>query len=589
MGECKIDFESKDGSISVEKGEIIVKNPINKGEYAIISPASKGSLFINGKKVNSPTTVKEEDKIEFKEENILAKREISFTYNEDKTEGYISINYLKGINHTLKDLKKSKNLTLDIEEREGEYPPIVTKREIQEELLKVGITFGIDEEALELITKNREIEKVLIAKGIKAKPPIDDKIMIFFKNEKKSYDSESVEQIDYRNFKTITSVKANELIAEIIKGKNGVDGKNIFSKTIFGKPKKNKIFSTGYGARIKDNFIYSTIDGKPKFNKNTFVVEPIYILNKDVTIETGNIKFPSNVEVNGKVNEGMEVISGSGVFIRGGVFSAEIEAKSSSKVLGNIVDSRIRVGGSNIVKVNRIKYLKILEDNLKVLISNTKYIKVNNLVEKDLIDGIIIKSLIETKLKDMNKTLVKIILFSKQDNCYNSEVATLIKSKLLGFAPSKIQDVSELEEIADKVKEELDELERDSIVLSDLTIEYAQESNINVLGNIHIIGKGLFTSTLYASDSIIFNYKNSVCRGGHLKAGKLIKVFTVGSESGVITSLEVDKSGEIYASIAYHNTTFIIGNKKYILDKPSKNIHIYIDKEGSLAVDKLLL
>ncbi|MBS5951639.1 MAG: DUF342 domain-containing protein, partial [Clostridium sp.] len=140
-----------------------------------------------------------------------------------------------------------------------------------------------------------------------------------------------------------------------------------------------------------------------------------------------------------------------------------------------------------------------------------------------------------------------------------------------------------------KVKEELDELERDSIVLSDLTIEYAQESTINVLGNIHIIGKGLFTTTLDASDSIVFDYENSVCRGGYLKAGKLIKASTIGSEAGVITSLEVEKSGEIYVNIAYHNTTFIIGNKKYILDKPSKNIHVYVEKDGSLAVDKLLL
>lgn len=589
MAEGKIGIESKDGSISVKNGKIIVKNPIHKGEYAIISPASKGSLFINGKKINSPTTVKKEDKIEFKEENILAKREISFTYNEDKTEGYISINYLKGINYTLKDLKEAKNLTLDIDEKEGEYPPILTKREIQEELLKAGITFGIDEEALDFITKNRAIEKVLIAKGKKVKPPIEDKIRLFFENEKKSYNSESQDQIDYRNFNPITSVKANELIAEIIKGENGIDGKNIFSKTIFGKAKKNIVFSVGYGAKLKDNLIYSTIDGKPKFDKNTFLVEPIYILNKDVTIATGNIKFPSNVEVNGKVNEGMKVISGGSVLVKGGAFSAEIEAKSSSKILGNIVDSTIKIGGTNLVKVNRIKYLKILEDDLKVLSTNTKYIKANNLVKKGLTDGVIIKSLIETKVKDINKTLVKIISVSMQDNCCNSEVVTLIKGKLLGLGPTRIKDVSELDEIAYKVKKELECLEKEIIVLSDLTIEYAQESTINVLGNIHIIGKGLFTTTLDASDSIVFDYENSVCRGGYLKAGKLIKASTIGSESGVITSLEVEKSGEIYANIAYHNTTFIIGNKKYILDKPSKNIHVYIEKDGSLAVDKLLL
>ncbi|VYU42390.1 DUF342 domain-containing protein [Clostridium tertium] len=589
MYEENMKVESKDGSICVKDNKIIVKNPMEKGEYAIITPPSKGSLFINGKRVTSNSKVKEEDEIEFKEANELAKREIIFSYNEDRTEGYITINYKKGLNYPLIDSEECKNLTLDVDEVEGDYPPIVTKREVEEELFKAGITYGIDKDVIDLITSNRDVQKVLIAKGVKAIPPIEDKIRLFFENEKKSYNSESEEKIDYRNFNTITSVKANEVLAEIIKGENGVDGKNIFSKTIPSKAKRNIVFSTGYGAKIKDNLIYSTVDGKPRLDRNTFLVEPIYILNKDVTIATGNINFPSNVEINGKITEGMKVNSGGSILVKGGVFSSEIEAKLSSKILGNIVDSKIKIGGENLVKAERVKNLKALEEDLKSLIRNTKYLKDNKIVNKGVTDGMIIKSLIETKLKDMNKTLVKIISCSIQDNCNNSEVVKLIKGKLLGLGPTRIKDVSELDEIGYKVNEELEELEKDIITLSDLSIEYAQESEINVLGNIHITGKGLFTSTLEASHSITFDYENSICRGGHLKAGKLIKASTIGSDSGVITSIEVEKSGEIYANIAYQNTTFIIGNKKYILDKPSKNIHVYVEKDGSLAVDKLLL
>ena len=136
---------------------------------------------------------------------------------------------------------------------------------------------------------------------------------------------------------------------------------------------------------------------------------------------------------------------------------------------------------------------------------------------------------------------------------------------------------------------ELEELEKDVITTSDLTIEYAQESQISVTGDINIIGKGLFTSKLNSSGNINFYLNSSVCRGGHLKAKNLINASIVGSDSGVFTKLEVDKKGEINVDVAYHNTIFIIGNKKYILEKPSKNVHAYIDKDGSLIVDKLLL
>ncbi len=120
-------------------------------------------------------------------------------------------------------------------------------------------------------------------------------------------------------------------------------------------------------------------------------------------------------------------------------------------------------------------------------------------------------------------------------------------------------------------------------------MEYAQESKIHVVGNINISGRGLFTSEINATKSITFATEKVVCRGGYLKANELIKASIVGSDSGVVTNLEVGKYGNIYADVAYRNTTFIIGNKKYILDKASKNIHVYIEKDGNLAVDKLLL
>ena len=203
--------------------------------------------------------------------------------------------------------------------------------------------------------------------------------------------------------------------------------------------------------------------------------------------------------------------------------------------------------------------------------------------------GLLVKSIIEKKFKSLSKILIKAISNAAIDGDKDSNVIKLVKSKLLGAAPSSIKDVSEIEKIVYCIDEELLDLEEDVIIEANLNMEYAQESKIDIVGSINISGRGLFTSELYATKSIIFTTEKVICRGGYLKADDLIKASIVGSESGVATILEVGKHGNIYVDVAYRNTTFVIGNKKYILDKASKNIHVYIEKDGNLAVDKLLL
>ena len=578
---------NENGSVRVKENKIIVRNPIGNGNFSIIIPPSKGSLYIDGEIVTRPLKVKEENIIEFKELKMEAKRNVEISHSKDGMEAYISIKYEKEKKYILKDMDENFTLALEVIELEGEAPPNITKEDIMSELKKMKISYGIDEDIINQIVDMQEVKNLLISKGKLPKPPIEDKIKIFFNSNIRGY--EENEKIDYRSFNTITSVKANDLLAEIIKGENGIEGINIFNQVIPGKQKKKSNFSWGNGTRIDENLIMATIDGKPNFGKNKVWVEPQYILNKDVTISTGNVNFPANVEINGKVTEGMKVVSGGSLLIRGGVFSAEIEAKNSSDILGNIVNSNIKIGGDNLVKSDRVNNLKELKEILDSLVSNLNYLKQNNLIKNDMSIGLLVKSIIEKKFKSLSKILIKAISNAAIDGDKDSNVIKLVKSKLLGAAPSSIKDVSEIEKIVYCIDEELLDLEEDVIIEANLNMEYAQESKIDIVGSINISGRGLFTSELYATKSIIFTTEKVICRGGYLKADDLIKASIVGSESGVATILEVGKHGNIYVDVAYRNTTFVIGNKKYILDKASKNIHVYIEKDGNLAVDKLLL
>lgn len=75
--------------------------------------------------------------------------------------------------------------------------------------------------------------------------------------------------------------------------------------------------------------------------------------------------------------------------------------------------------------------------------------------------------------------------------------------------------------------------------MSSITLSYCQEASIKSSGDILINGKGLYSTDMYAVRSIKFLNKQSVCRGGVLKAGEFINASVVGSEARAHNVLEI--------------------------------------------------
>ena len=578
-----------DGSVCVKNEKIVVRDPVGKGQLPTIKPPDFGNIYINNNKIVRQTKVTSSDEIEFKDNIELGKRHIKIETNKDKTEAYLSLGYERNKIYSLEDVSESLHLDIQTKELEGEYPPFLTFDEIMKSINDKKIIYGINTEELKMSIEDKDILNLLIARGYSAVPPREDQLKLLFIEENSNEIKEKEQKIDYREINNVISVKESQIIAEIIKGENGKEGKNIFGEIIKAKDKKNVKFIIGQGCILRDNSIISTISGIPKSSKNKIWVEPIYILNDDVKIANGNINFPSNVQIQGRVTEGMKVVSGGFVKIRDGVFSGSVSANSDSHISGNIVNSIIEIGGQNLVKEERKKVLGLLKTDLSSLISNLFFLRERNLINIDNSLGLVIKGLIETKYKSIPKLCIKVMSTAMKDHLYESKVVYSIKRKLLGASPSNIKSISELENIIFEIDRELRVLEEEVKTLINLTIEYSQESKINATGDIIILGKGLFTSELYSANNIKFLNKSAVCRGGYLKAENGIYAASIGSQAGVITKLEVEKTGEIKADIAYQNTVFIVGNRKYILDKASKDIHVFLDKDGTISVNKLLL
>lgn len=177
-----------------------------------------------------------------------------------------------------------------------------------------------------------------------------------------------------------------------------------------------------------------------------------------------------------------------------------------------------------------------------------------------------------------------------KDGDKNSQVSKFIKEKLLPMSRTNINSIKELRNFVISLLEEIQYLEEYMANMSSITLSYCQEASIQSSGDILINGKGLYSTDMYAVRSIKFLNKQSVCRGGVLKAGEFINASVVGSEAGAHNVLEVfGKKGIVTIEKAYSNTLIIINNKRYLVTEPCRNVKYYIDNKGEFAVEKLVL
>ena len=126
-----------------------------------------------------------------------------------------------------------------------------------------------------------------------------------------------------------------------------------------------------------------------------------------------------------------------------------------------------------------------------------------------------------------------------KDGDKNSQVSKFIKEKLLPMSRTNINSIKELKNFVISLLEEIQYLEEYMANMSSITLSYCQEASIQSSGDILINGKGLYSTDMYAVRSIKFLNKQSVCRGGVLKAGEFINASVVGSEAGAHNVLEV--------------------------------------------------
>lgn len=583
------------GTVKIKNGELIVKNPKKDGNPANIV-IGEDSEYINvkvdGQEVVKRAEIYEHSTIEVSLYDQVASRKINISTSKDNIEAFASVYYEPEIIYELKDSEENNELILEKVSKYSKMPPKYTVEEIKEQLSKGGIICGIIEENLQNVIE-KSCDNVLIAKGVRPIHEKDDVIEYRFNvdEREKKLEEDAMGNVDFKSIGTVEAVKKGDILAIRHSSKPGRDGVDVKGKLLKHKLGKKIRIRAGNGCQLSGEKIIASIEGKPYVKNNAFYVYRMYEVRSDVDLTTGNIEFIGDVLVYGNVKEGMEVNAGNSITINKNVERSKIEGKGNITIKGSILSSDILGGGQDVTKIKAIDNSKALINLLREIIESTKEVKRLDLYGKDKKDGEIIRILMERKYKTLPRTCLNIIrditVCGKDQE--EGKIILAVKNKLIGLAPLNIKNYRELEDIIKLLEERVVKLEKELTIPIDVIIDYCQDSNISSSGNVYITGKGEYISNIISNNSIYFTSEKGLARGGQIKAKKEIRCKTVGSISGVTTKLIVGDKGEIWADIAYQNTVFKVGTKEYLLEMPSKDIHVYLDKNGDIIADKLLL
>lgn len=216
----------------------------------------------------------------------------------------------------------------------------VTALDIKNALEKEKITYGIKEKYIVLASlKQAYGKKIVVAEGKEPVDGIEGKVEHFFdlnhKNQPKINEDGSV---NYKDTGLITNIMEEKPICKMTLPVPSVDGFNVYGAVLKGKPAPALKIPKGKNTYVTEDqtLLLAQKRGNLRLENGLYVIDDAIIINGDVDISVGDIKFIGRVEVRGNILEGFCVKSDSDIIVSGMVEGAVVEAKGNMDLRGGI-------------------------------------------------------------------------------------------------------------------------------------------------------------------------------------------------------------------------------------------------------------
>jgi uncharacterized protein (DUF342 family) len=194
-----------------------------------------------------------------------------------------------------------------------------------------GVVHGIKEEAI------RELEEdpqygvpILVAEGTKPKNGRDAYIVYSFeRNTSQVKLKEKDGRVDFKELNLIQNVVEGQVLARKIPPEHGESGRTVTGKLLPAKDGKDCEIPIGKNVRLSEdgNSAIAEINGQVIITADKINVEPIFVVEGDVNLKTGNILFLGTVMVKGNVEDGFSVKAAGNIEVTGSVGKCDLDAE----------------------------------------------------------------------------------------------------------------------------------------------------------------------------------------------------------------------------------------------------------------------
>lgn len=221
-------------------------------------------------------------------------------------------------------------------------PDTVTADDLTAFLKENSVVFGIHKEKLDPFLKGELKSPVTIAEGV---PPEDGKDGYIW-SALEDLESDQTDDllhtdkiVDLKQVINIPTVTKGEVIGKKINPTEGIPGTAVTGEEIKAKNGKDVILRQGKNTKIEDEgtTLIANTDGQISVEPRVIHVYPVYEINGDVDMRTGNIDFVGNVNIRGSVPSGFEIKAKGDIRVHGSVEAATLDAGGSIYIHQGVV------------------------------------------------------------------------------------------------------------------------------------------------------------------------------------------------------------------------------------------------------------
>ncbi len=215
------------------------------------------------------------------------------------------------------------------------YPPsnggnTITKEDIVHALVSAGVKYGLDDDTIKDILKERKYcTDYILAKATQVEQGKDAKITYYFNTDpnlkpKRNEDG----TVDFHQLDIISHCDKGDLIAELTPMDSGKPGIDVCGNIIRPLKVNNKILRHGNNIYMSEDGLkmFSAVSGHVTLTDGRVFVSDTYEVPANVDASTGDIRYDGNVLIRGNVITGFSVRAKGDIEVNGVVEGAYLEA-----------------------------------------------------------------------------------------------------------------------------------------------------------------------------------------------------------------------------------------------------------------------